>query len=301
MENEKLYSVIQEAVTRLEPVYGEQITQAIQDTGLEPPAWFTLIRINGLSEPVKLSDLQALNPFGRIERLEDLIQASLEKSYVEAQPGSEGYILTQAGRKAASQPFKLVHKLLDQTEPMETGQLERLAGLLQKIVQATLEADRPTAKLNLTRSRVTDPGPKAGPVTRIDQYLTDLIFYRDDAHNAAWQPHGSSAEAWDVVTAVWREQADDLDSMVEQFQARGYTQESLLRVIEEANQLGWLTASDDKLALTPAGSDLRQTTEDLTNEYYFGPWSTLTESELQEFEDLLTAFVTALSPEEETT
>lgn len=299
MDNEQVYATIQEAITNLNPVYRQDMIKAIEKSGLEPPAWYTLVLINGLSEPVGLDQFQALNPFMSMEGLKERIQLGFDKGYIEADADTEAYRLTKAGRNAATHPFDIVHKKLDNTQPIEAKQLNRLAELLAKIIESTVTAKRPAAKHNLLRSRTTHPGSKAGPVTLIDQYITDFLAYRDDAHNAAWLPHGCSAQAWDTLTAVWRKENEDIDGLVERFEARGYTRESLTAAIEESEGLGWLKSSDGKLEVTKTGAKLRQDTEDLTNEYFFGPWSSLSDAERQEFEELLTAYNTAIKPEEE--
>jgi hypothetical protein len=299
MDNDKIFASMQEAMTNLQPLYGDQMTSAIEASELEPPAWFTLMTMNGLTEPIQVEYFNTLNPFTRLEQVQERIDAIVEKGFAELEGDSGGYRVTKAGREAATHPFKVVHEQLDSAQPMDSKDLKRLAELLGKVVDLTIEAGKPANKPNLLRSRQTHPGSKAGPVTLIDQYITDLIYYRDDAHNGAWLPHGCSAQAWDVLTSVWRKQSQDIDSLAEQFEARGYTTESLQTAMDEIKALGWLTDSDGKLEVTQAGAKLRQETEDLTNEYYFGPWSGLSEQDQKAFEDLIVAYTDAIKPEEE--
>jgi DNA-binding MarR family transcriptional regulator len=299
MPNEKVFALLQEAMTNLQPLYGEAMTNAIRATELDLPAWFTIVTINALTEPVRLEQFQALNPFTSLEQIKERVQPSQAKGYIEIEPDSNAYRLTDAGKEAATRPFKIVHKILDDTQPIDQGDLERLAELLARVVDATQEAEKPATKPNITRSRATHPGPDAGPVARIDQYITDLMYFRDDAHNGAWLPHGCSAQGWEVLTAVWREESDSIEALMEQFEARSYTQESLQEAVAEIAALGWLSKSDGKLTVTEAGAKLRQETEDLTDQYYFGPWEALTDTERGEFETLLTAYNAAIKPEEE--
>lgn len=300
MKNQQVLATLQEAMTNLQPLYGEDMTAAIQATELDPASWYTLVTMKAASKPINLDHFQALNPFGRIELFKARIQPCLEKGVVAIDPDTGGYHLTAEGRQAASRPFEVAHEILDTAEPMDKGKLKRLADLLEQVIHATLEADQPASKLNILRSRTTDPGPDAGPVTRIDQYITDLIGYRDDAHNGAWRPHGCSAEGWDVLTAVWREQNDRIQGLAEQFEARGYTEASLQEAVDEISALGWLSEADGKLSITAAGAKLRQETEDLTDQYYFGPWSTLSKEDRQELEALLTEYNQALAQRAET-
>ena len=62
-------------------------------------------------------------------------------------------------------------------------------------------------------------------------------------------------------------------------------------------QIGWIEASDapDKFRPTQKGSELREKAETLANEYFYRPWSVLTQPELDELYDLLTKLYEQLS------
>ena len=67
------------------------------------------------------------------------------------------------------------------------------------------------------------PGPDAAPATQIDQYLTDLLRFRDDAHLAAWVNLGVDGRTWDAFSAVWREDNISAASLAETLSNRNFT------------------------------------------------------------------------------
>jgi DNA-binding MarR family transcriptional regulator/DNA-binding HxlR family transcriptional regulator len=96
------------------------------------------------------------------------------------------YRLTDSGRMTIEWIIRAADSVMAALHPMDLVALERLCSLLERLVLASLEADEPPGKWALSHSRKTNPGPDAPVMVRIDQYLTDLGAYRDDAHQAAW-------------------------------------------------------------------------------------------------------------------
>ena len=57
---------------------------------------------------------------------------------------------------------------------------------------------------------------------RIDQYLTDLNAYRNDASLSVWQPYGVSGATWEAFTCLWRGDARTLDALCDRLSFRGH-------------------------------------------------------------------------------
>jgi hypothetical protein len=70
--------------------------------------------------------------------------------------------------------------------------LKRLASLLGRLVEANLTTPESPGKWCLRIARNFDPGVEAPVMARLDQYLSDLSAYRDDAHLASWRSYGVS-------------------------------------------------------------------------------------------------------------
>jgi hypothetical protein len=78
--------------------------------------------------------------------------------------------------------------------------------------------------------------------------------------------------------------------MEEKMALRGYEAEEYEIAIQAAVEMGWAEQADRPGAfrLTVQGKQLRAQTEQLTNQYFFAPWSVLVPAELDELFKLLT-------------
>jgi ribosomal protein S19E (S16A) len=140
----------------------------------------------------------------------------------------------------------------------------------------------------LKYSRWTDPGADAPAAVRIDQFLTDLAHYRDDAHNAAWMPYGISGTAWEALTFVWREDARTPEALAEALPFRGHTADRYVEALAELAERGWVEETAEGYQVTERGGKLRQKAEDETNRFHSVGWSTLSDDELGKLSELLT-------------
>jgi hypothetical protein len=78
--------------------------------------------------------------------------------------------------------------------------------------------------------------------------------------------------------------------MTEAMSFRGYDLDDYEVAIQAAIEIEWVESADVFGAFRPTqkGRELREQAERLTNEYFFKPWSVMTEDELGEMYDLLT-------------
>jgi DNA-binding MarR family transcriptional regulator len=167
--------------------------------------------------------------------------------------------------------------------------MEKLAQLLAKLVEVILAHPIPEKKWNLEHSRITDPGEEFGNLTKVDQYLTDLNFFRDDAHVAAWVPYGVSGQLWEALTLIWRDEAKKAEDFPEPLlQYRGYTIEQYTQALNKLVDMGWLEKTEDGYQATEEGSGIRTEAEEKTDQIYYAAWKKLAEHELVEMYDLLT-------------
>jgi hypothetical protein len=71
---------------------------------------------------------------------------------------------------------------------------------------------------------------------------------------------------------------------------RGYEVDDYEIAVQAAVEIGWVESADVPFAFRPTdkGHDLREQVDQLTNEYFFHPWSTLDQDKLDEMYNLLT-------------
>ena len=125
----------------------------------------------------------------------------------------------------------------------------------------------------------------------IEQAITCLSSYRDDAHLAAWRPSGLSPTALESLTLVWREQAASLSELFERLASRGRPQAEYARAIEELRKRDYLSGPDEALRLTSAGKAFRQQVEQDTDRMFYAPWGCLNAADRSRMAALLEQYV----------
>ena len=140
----------------------------------------------------------------------------------------------------------------------------------------------------LLASRRSEPGPQAALGARIDQYLTDLLRFRDDAHQAAWQPLGVGGLAWELLTLIWRGEANTREALQQQLERRGHATADYDQALSDLAGRGWLAEQDEQFRVTDAGRAVREQAEEQTDRLFYGPWNRLSAAEIDQLRELLT-------------
>jgi hypothetical protein len=120
--------------------------------------------------------------------------------------------------------------------------------------------------------------------------LLDLFAYRDDAHLSASRPHFNQAGiVWMVLGALWNKDAVTAKQMAEKMTFRGYEVSDYEVALQATVEIGWVEVDGraDAFRLSQEGQGLREQAEQLTNEYFYAPWSVLMQDEIDELYDLL--------------
>jgi DNA-binding MarR family transcriptional regulator len=283
-----LFNLLGEALQALGAHYGAALQQANADLGLEGHDWGLLFAVNGVDpEPITAMDLQQFAPYVTAHTLESQISGAVGRGFL-AGDDTLGYRLTERGHHAVKRSFGSVHQALAELEPLPAADMRRLIDLLQRLVEATIDSLEPADKRYLLSSRRTDPGDLASAAARIDQYLTDLVRYRDDAHQAAWRPYAIGGSVWEVLTMIWRGEADTVATVAERLERRAQSPETYAQALQELVARGWIAELAGAYRMTELGGALRQATEATTDRYFYTPWSSLNEAEIDELRGLLT-------------
>ena len=122
---------------------------------------------------------------------------------------------------------------------------------------------------------------------RIDQYLTDLNAYRNDASLSVWQPYGVSGATWEAFTCLWRGDARTLDALCSRLAMRGHARSDYAAALAELVAHGWVAAADDNYRLTDAGRVVREDAERADRPVLLGPVGVPGDGELAELGALL--------------
>lgn len=251
-------------------------------------------------DPLTPENFIERGPYANPKRFKEQMDASVERGWLEPVEDG-GYKLTESGKQLAKRFFALGNEWFGSLPALSEEDTTRIADLLAKLVKKAYQLPEPTRKPTLEIGIRLDPGPDAAPMLRVRRHLTDLAYYRDDVHMAAWQPNGADGKVWETLTYAWREEASTAAELAEQLsQYRDYNEADYTAAFEEMATRGWVTVKNGKYLITDQGKKLRQKAEDDTDQYFYAPFETLTEEEIEELKSLLEKLAEVVKlPEEE--
>lgn len=298
--SENLWNILQEAFNAIAPHYRDKVRESMAEIGFEGPEWYMTYLAHGLDpKPLTAVTLQKIMPYGNKERQLERLQQTAKKGFLKEENGE--FTITAKGRNGVEDFFITARDSIGKLEPLPPSQMDALAATLKTIVKHTLAASEPAEKNHLIISRATDFDDNANAAIQIDQYMTDLLHYRDDAHLAAWRTQAVDGPTWETFTLFWRGDVSTLAELVENRQPRGFEGTAVYeQAIQELIKRGWLMKSDEAYKVTEAGQKLRDAVEAKTNEYFFVGFSALDDAAIEELTSQLIQFKEGLAiPEEE--
>ena len=287
MNKNELWTLAQEATQALGVRYGPAMEKTAAAAGVESPAWHLLLpALLFEPDPVSAEQLRVRMPYNAAtsynERLAQLEQWGLLVPVNESQ-----YCLTDTGYALVRRIIEAAYATMAALQPMPEAELEHMAALSLRIVESSEAAPEPPGKWSIILSRRIELGEDAPAVVRIDQYLSDLNAYRDDAHLAAWQPHNISGSAWEAFTLLWRDEAATLEELCLKLAHRGFERAAYAEALSDLIGRGWIEQDEDRYQVTKVGQSIREVAEQTTEHYFFVPWACLSKNELGMLKELL--------------
>jgi len=271
-------------------VYGPALQAHLDELDLRDGWYFLAVAHDFLPNAATPEQFLLRTPYTARHRFEEGLDALAERGLMERSAAGE-YRITARGEEVFGSAMATVARALSEIDlPVAPARLDRLIGLLDRLVAACLIAPEPAEKPCITTNRNSDPGPQGPPALRVLQYLSDMNSFRDDAHLAAWRPHGTSGHAWEAFTDLWHGEARSADELAEKRAARRFSVEEYAAALDDLAARGWIEQGPDGgWQLTDKGRALRQTVEDETDRLYYAPWTVLPERELAELGESLAA------------
>lgn len=289
----ELWAIGQAAMNGLGPHYqsqmGGEIGQELQN------AFFPIFLAKGFApKPFSAEKWNALFPYTNIDTQRQNLKNFAERGLLKS-VGNDAFEVTEKASKAIQKVFEAAHEAIGGIRVLDEDSAERLAGYLKRIVDATLDSPEPEIKYAFEGSRWTDPGEKAPALSRIDQYLTDLNRYRDDAHIAAFAPYDVAAHAWEGFSLIWRGEQNTPEAIAERVAFRNHDAAAYQNGLDVLVEKGWLTKSGDQYAITDEGKSIREAAEEETDRFFYIGWNTLSEHELADMGELFAEIQTNIS------
>jgi helix-turn-helix protein len=253
----------------------------------ESPAWFLVQAGEFAPEPLTVAGLRMRDVYASERIVAALLEMMASEQWLDRDEAG-AYHLTEAGRAQAQRLRPRQHTLIAAIEPPAGLQLERLAGLLDRVVEASQASAEPPGAWCLVHSRRRAPAAGAPALVRIFQYVEDINAFRDDAHMAAWRPLGVEGHAWEAFSLVCGGQAGTAARLFEQLAHRGYSRGEYAAALEDLARRGWLERFDtEAYRAAEAGQAVRAEVEQRTDAYFYAPWSCLSGDAIAEAHALL--------------
>lgn len=282
--------LIQEVMAALAPHYQTAIRTTFSDYNFQGADWFMSYVTYGIADQkLTLSTFLHNYPYGNEARQKNLFEQATEHGFLQTED-NHVYYLTEQGKQGVVAFFTNARQALNAITPLPEPDIARLADLLNRIVTSTQAAPEPSEKFNLLLSRAIAPRSDEPTMAQIDQLITDLNAYRDDAHLAAWRSLDIPGQAWEALTFVWRGDANTGAALAESLPNRGYHEAAYEAVLQELVTRGWLVKENGAFQITPAGQKLRDDAEEITERNFLIGWSALSADEAVELKNLLSQF-----------
>jgi DNA-binding PadR family transcriptional regulator len=295
MKLNEFYPHILDAANAIVPYYDPMLLKAGEGFNLDGPETYLLLALPSFKDsPISIELLNVRSPYTNEEiyrkRLESMTRVGILDALDE-----DHFTLTERGKRAFEILRNAAYSGMSSVAPLPAKDLAKLADLLIKRVNSCLAAPEPPGKWCIQHSHELDPGPAAAVMVRLDQYLSDVIAYRDDAHLAAWKPTGVDGHTWDVLTLLWLNGSESIDTAMQKLVRRGHPFEKPEEAFKTLVNLHWANYSLDFYTITQEGREARQKAEELTDTYFYAPWKDASSRELDTLADLLLRFKQGLN------
>ncbi len=227
MEHTGIWPLAWETLVALRAHYGPAIDHAAEELGIPYGEWYGWLMAAHIFEPeaITAARLHVRAAYTNPERLEAHLQSGVGLGLLAPEP-SGGYRLTERGHAGVARLIQTAYAAMAPLQPLPEPEMGRLVDLLYRLVMSSLAAPEPPGKGCLRLARRYDPGPSAPLMVRLDQYLSDLDAYRDDARLTTWPALGLSAQAWDAFGLLWRHGPATANEAHERLARRGWSRDA---------------------------------------------------------------------------
>ena len=286
MDNESLWNLTREALKLIRSSYESAVEPIILSSGLDARIWGMLLAAQ-MFEPEYTSPahLMVRGPYTSAEQYLTRLNAAAAKGYLDEVSLGE-FRLTEKGREGVNQFIREARAMIEKADPLNQEASKELALLFERLVKECLATPPPPNTWSIQLSYQLMPALEPS-LPFIEQAISCLYAYRDDAHLAAWRNSNLSATAFEVLTYLWRAEADSLEDLLDLLAYRGHSDEVYLDALAELRDRKFIAGGRSKLRVTPEGRGFRGQVEMDTDRFFYAPWSCLRSKEKDRMEGLL--------------
>lgn len=286
MDNESLWNLTKEVLKLIRARYEPAVEPIILSSGLDARIWGMLLAAQTFEpENTSPAHLMVRGPYTSAEQYLTRLHAAAAKEYLEeVSPGE--FRLTEKGKEGITQFIWEARAMMEKADPLNKESSRELALLFERLVNGCMATPPPPNTWSIQLSYQLMPALEP-PLPFIEQAISCLYAYRDDAHLAAWRNSNLSATAFEVLTYLWREEADSLEKLVDLLANRGHSDEVYLDALAELRDRKFIAGGRSKLRVTQEGRGFRDKVEMDTDLLFFIPWSCLSSKDKVRMEGLL--------------
>ncbi len=298
MEITKIWSLAERAAQVVSDQYEPAIPAIASQFGLDLSLLYNCLLVAKIFEPdpITVERFRVRAPYASPKLYAERLANAAAGGFLRPVQ-QDGYMLTEKGSQVIKASLQAIYGCLANWSPLPAEKQARLAGQLWTLVEASQAAPEPPGHWCIAHSRKLDPGRQASEMVKIDQYLSDLAAYRDDAHLASWQDCGVDGPAWDALTCLWRQSPLTLDKIYTSVKRRGWEKTDYAPRLEGLVHKGWVERRGEAFSITSSGREVRQAAESLTDDHFYRPWKCLSDEELEELKELLSSIVNSAEGE----
>ena len=268
----------------------------LAETELSRPAFFMLVRAAELApEGATAEQLRPGAPYATRDPHRPWLAEAAERGFLLPLEGAGRYRLSERGRAVVARLEREAADWLATLRPLPEDELARLADRFAAIA-AGLDAAAGGPEAHLLRSRrlaALAPGADAAPLVRLEHAIFDLWMARDDAHLGAWRAAHFPGPILDVLTRLWRGDAETLAAL-RALLADTQDPADVDANVEELVEQGYVEWRGETLQPTSAGYRIREDIEADTDDLYFRQWPPLAPDEVAWLYDALRRVTDAL-------
>ena len=286
MDNQSLWKLIRDSWIKIQASFNPAIKPLVAKSELNIREWMLLLAaLTFEPEDITPSHLMVRGPYTSSDQYLTRLEHVAEKGFL-LRVSIGRFNLSPEGREAAFEFIKGVREAMVSAKLLPTQESLILAEMLERLVNNCLDTPPPPDTWSITLSHKLMPAIDP-PMPFIEQAISCLSAYRDDAHLASWQSSGLSAIALESMTLIWRGQVSTLDELTEKLSFRGHPQEVYIVALAELRARSYLSGYRNVLRLTEEGKMFRDSVEAKTDQYFFSPWTCLTEADKSKMAEIL--------------
>ena len=286
MDNLKLWQIINETWHGMARQFEPVIEREAQKNGLNLRIWGLLLAVMTFEpEDTTPAHLMVRSPYTSTEIFLNRLTSAQEIGLLdEVVPGK--FRLTEKGDRETRRLIEIGRKKMVEMDQLSGEESSQLVELLRRLIQNCLNSPA-TSDIWAIRHSCQLLPPEKPPMPYIEQTMSALAAYRDDAHLAAWRHTGLTATALETLTLFWNGEVSSLKTLCERLVNRGHACIVYQSSIEELKARGLMNGPEDAPWLTGTGRVFRNQVEDDTNRLFFAPWTCLDEIDKYRMTELL--------------